>query len=87
MPNSCNKLHPTQKPIPAVKTLIESLTKAGDLVLDPFCGSGSTLLAAKILKRRHLGVELDAIYHAAALKRLHSGGTRAETGLYPPQLM
>ena len=44
MPYSGNKLHPTQKPIPALKPLIESFTKTGDLVFDPFCGSGSTLL-------------------------------------------
>jgi hypothetical protein len=77
MPYSGNKLHPTQKPIPALKPLIESFTRTGDLVLDPFCGSGSTLLAAKILKRRYLGIELDANYHAAATKRLHPDGIRA----------
>jgi site-specific DNA-methyltransferase (adenine-specific) len=84
MPYSGNKLHPTQKPIPALKPLIESFTKRGDLVLDPFCGSGSTLLAAKILKRRYLGIELDATYHAAATKRLQPDGIRANRGLYPP---
>jgi DNA modification methylase len=87
MPYSGNKLHPTQKAIPALKPLIESFTKAGDLVLDPFCGSGSTLLAAKILNRRYLGIELDANYHAAALKRLQPGGIRCVQGFYPPQLV
>jgi adenine-specific DNA-methyltransferase len=87
MPYSGNKLHPTQKSIPALKPLIDSFTKSGDLVFDPFCGSGSTLLAAKILKRRYLGIELDANYHAAATKRLHSTGIRASRGLYPPQLL
>jgi DNA modification methylase len=85
MPYSGNKLHPTQKPIPALKPLIESFTMTGDLVLDPFCGSGSTLLAAKILKRRYLGIELDANYHAAATTRLQLG-IRAGEGLHPPQL-
>jgi hypothetical protein len=83
MPYSGNKLHPTQKPIPALRPL----TNAGDLVLDPFCGSGSTLLAAKILKRRYLGIELDPNYHAAAAKRLQPDGIRADRGSYPPQLM
>lgn len=86
MPYSGNKLHPTQKPVPALKPLIECFTKPGDLVFDPFCGSGSTLLAAKILKRRYLGIELDANYHAAATKRLQTVGIRADRGLCPPQI-
>jgi DNA modification methylase len=86
MPYSGNKLHPTQKPVPALKSLIEAFTKANDLVLDPFCGSGSTLLAAKIAKRRSLGIELDEQDHAAALKRLQSAGIRACDGFYSPCL-
>jgi DNA modification methylase len=85
MPYSGNKLHPTQKPIPALKPLIESFTRKGDLVLDPFSGSGSTLLAAKILKRRYLGIELDPNYQAAATKRLYLDGIRVNRRLYPPQ--
>ncbi len=77
MPYSGNKLHPTQKPVAALKPLIEAFTQEHDLVLDPFSGSGSTLLAAKILHRNYLGIELDAQYHAAALKRLHPTGLRA----------
>jgi site-specific DNA-methyltransferase (adenine-specific) len=85
MPYSGNRLHPTQKPVPALKSLIEAFTRQDDLVLDPFCGSGSTLLAAKILKRRYLGIELDAQYHAAAIKRLQPAGIRASQRFYPPQ--
>lgn len=77
MPYSGNKLHPTQKPVAALKPLIEAFTQEHDMVLDPFCGSGSTLLAAKILHRNYLGIELDAQYHAAALKRLRGTGLRA----------
>lgn len=86
MPYSGNKLHPTQKPVPALKSLVEAFTHENDLVLDPFCGSGSTLLAAKILKRRYLGIELDAEYHAAATKRLQPAGIRASQRFYSPQL-
>jgi site-specific DNA-methyltransferase (adenine-specific) len=85
MPYSGNKLHPTQKPVPALKPLIEAFTRPNDLVLDPFCGSGSTLLAAKILKRGYLGIELDDQYHAAATRRLHLLGIRASGRFYPPQ--
>jgi site-specific DNA-methyltransferase (adenine-specific) len=87
MSYSGNKLHPTQKPVPALKSLVEAFTHEDELVLDPFCGSGSTLLAAKILKRRYLGIELDEHYHAAALQRLQSVGIRAERRFYPPRLM
>ena len=85
MPYSGNKLHPTQKAVAVLKPLIEAFTLEHDLVLDPFCGSGSTLLAAKILNRRYLGIELDAQYHAAATKRLHPDGIGASERVYSPQ--
>lgn len=70
MPYSGNGLHPTQKPVSALVPLIKSFSREGDLVLDPFCGSGSTLIAARSLNRRYLGIELDPEYHAVATKRL-----------------
>ena len=65
-----NKLHPTQKPLCVLTPLIQCFSRPNDLVLDPFCGSGSTLLAAKIESRRFLGIELDAAYCNAARDRL-----------------
>ena len=76
MPYSGNRFHPTQKPVAALKPLIEAFTQMQDLVFDPFCGSGSTLVAAKVLHRRYLGVEVDEQYYGAALKRLHPVGIR-----------
>jgi adenine-specific DNA-methyltransferase len=67
---SGNRLHPTEKPIGSMRTLIEAFTKPGDLVLDPFAGSGTTCAAAKQLRRRYVGIELDATYHASAVARL-----------------
>jgi len=67
---SGNKLHPTQKPLCVLMPLIRVFSRPGDLVLDPFCGSGSTLLAAKLESRRFLGIELDAKYCDAARERL-----------------
>ena len=67
---SGNKYHPTEKPLSVLTTLIEAFTPAGGLVLDPFVGSGSTLLAARSLGCRYLGIELDAKYHAIACDRL-----------------
>jgi adenine-specific DNA-methyltransferase len=67
---SGNKLHPTQKPLSVLLPLVETFSAPGGLVLDPFAGSGSTLLAARMLGRRYFGIELDATYAAAAQRRL-----------------
>jgi adenine-specific DNA-methyltransferase len=69
-PYSGNRLHPTQKPLTALKPLIQAFSKQGDVVLDCFCGSGSSLLAAKSLFRNYLGIELDPKYSALAQRRL-----------------
>ena len=70
MPYSGNGLHPTQKPVAALVPLIKSFSRVGDLVLDPFCGSGSTLIGAQSLNRRYLGIEFDPKYYAVANTRL-----------------
>ena len=67
---SGNQLHPTQKPVQPLKTLIGAFTKPGDVVLDPFCGSGSTLVAAQELGRKFIGIELDEQHHRTATDRL-----------------
>jgi DNA modification methylase len=67
---SGNRLHPTQKPVQPLKTLIGAFTKPGGVVLDPFCGSGSTLVAARELDRRFIGIELDQDHHRTARSRL-----------------
>ena len=69
---SGNKLHPTQKPLCVLTPLIQCFSRPGDLVLDPFCGSGSTLLAAKLQGRRSIGIELDQRYFEIAANRLCS---------------
>lgn len=50
--------YPTQKPIELLERIINISTNEGDLVLDPFCGSGTTLVAAKMLNRRYLGIDI-----------------------------
>jgi DNA modification methylase len=67
-----NKLHPTQKPVGSLKPLIEAFSKPGDIVLDPFAGSGSTLVAAKETGRRFVGIELDQDHQHTAAMRLQS---------------
>lgn len=64
-----NRLHPTQKPINILRPLIEAFCPLDGIVLDPFCGSGSTLVAARFAGRTALGVELDKNYcHTAGLR-------------------
>ena len=67
---SGNRLPPTQKPVQPLKTLIGAFTKPGAVVLDPFCGSGSTLIAAQELGRRFIGIELDEQHHCTASSRI-----------------
>ena len=63
--------HPTQKPIALMKLLVSIYTNEGDIVLDCFAGSGSTLLAAKELNRYYCGCELDKNYYGVAVERLN----------------
>jgi site-specific DNA-methyltransferase (adenine-specific) len=69
-----NVLHPTQKPLAGILPLLLSLTAKGDIVLDPFAGSGTTLVAAKLLGRRYIGMELREEYAAIAKTRLGQKG-------------
>ena len=72
--NTGNRLHPTQKPVSILLPLVETYSAPSGTVLDPFAGSGSTLLAAKTRGRSYIGVELDARYHAIAARRLAQEG-------------
>jgi adenine-specific DNA-methyltransferase len=65
-------LHPTQKPVTAMLPIISSFSKRGEVVLDPFCGSGTTAVAARSLGRRFIGVELDKTYAQIAENRLRN---------------
>jgi site-specific DNA-methyltransferase (adenine-specific) len=64
-------LHPAQKPIKLIEALIDLVTIPGQLVVDPFAGSGTTLSAAKSLGRYYIGFESDERYAEIAQKRLH----------------
>ncbi|MGA7155304.1 MAG: DNA methyltransferase [Acidobacteriaceae bacterium] len=74
MPYSGNKLHPTQKPVATLASLIRCFSLPGEIVLDAFAGSGSTCAAAALTGRRYIGMELDEAYfdHACArMQRIH----------------
>ena len=59
------KVHPTQKPVPLLERLIDLFTDAGDVVIDPCAGSGSTLVAAENLDRKAFGFEIKKEFCAA----------------------
>jgi len=63
-------LHPTAKPLPIIRSIVENFTKKGDTILDPFMGSGTTLRACKDLGRKGIGIELDKKYVDIAIHRL-----------------
>ncbi len=65
-----NTEHPTQKPEKLIAKLILASSNEGDLVFDPFLGSGTTSVVAKKLNRRYLGVEKDFYFSCIAEKRL-----------------
>jgi DNA modification methylase len=77
--------HPTVKPTQLIADIVLDCTSIGDTVLDPFLGSGTTLLAAEQTKRRGIGIELDPQYVDVAIRRLQEthglSAIHAETGL------
>ncbi len=75
-------LHPTQKPLKLMQVLIELTTKENQIVLDPFCGSGTTIIAAASLDRNYIGVELDKIYYRRAIERLTKYNQINENNLF-----
>jgi adenine-specific DNA-methyltransferase len=69
-----NRLHPTQKPVRSLIRLIRAFSRPTDVVLDPFCGSGSVPLAAKLSGRHYIGIELRQDYCQIAQQRLRRSG-------------
>jgi adenine-specific DNA-methyltransferase len=67
---SGNRSHPTEKDVRILKPLIDAFTKPGQVVLDPFAGSGSTLVAAALAGRSYLGIELETRYCQLIGRRL-----------------
>jgi site-specific DNA-methyltransferase (adenine-specific) len=72
----CQKLgsarlsHPNEKPVGLMRHLIEVTTKPGDLILDPFAGSGTTLVAAIQSGRQYIGVEISPEHYLTAQRRI-----------------
>lgn len=74
-------LHPTMKPVELWARAMRNSTQRGDVVMDPFCGSGTSLIAAERLGRRCLAIEIDPGYVAVSLERF-----REATGKMPERV-
>lgn len=73
MKNKERRQHPTQKPLPLMRWVLENYSKVGDKVLDPFMGSGTTLRACKDLGREYVGIDISQEYCDIANERLRQG--------------
>jgi adenine-specific DNA-methyltransferase len=70
-----NTHHPTEKPVSVFSPVIRAFSAAGEIVLDPFIGSGTTAIAARTLGRRYIGIEIDPTYARLADERVRQMGT------------
>ena len=70
MSNKEHRTHPSQKPLPLFKWILEKYSQPDNLILDPFLGSGTTAVAAKQLGRQYIGIEISQKYCDIAIQRL-----------------
>ena len=77
-------VHPTQKPLPLIQEIVGLFSDFGDTVLDPFMGSGTTLVACAKLGRKGIGIELDPGYFEIACKRVRDAYAQPDLFIAPP---
>lgn len=70
-------IHPTQKPTKLIRAWVENSSQPGDLILDPFCGSGTTGVACIQTGRRFIGIEIDPTYADIARARIAKAAEQA----------
>ena len=78
-------VHPTQKPLPLMKELVQLFSSSGQTVLDPFMGSGTTLLACQFLGINGIGIERDEKHFDAACKRVDESSRQPDMFVSAPQ--
>jgi site-specific DNA-methyltransferase (adenine-specific) len=76
--------HPTQKPVALMRELVQLVSDPGDLVLDPFMGSGTTGVACVQLGRRFIGIEIDERHFNTACRRISEACRQGD--LFPPEI-
>ena len=72
--------HPTQKPVKLMRRLIEKFTREGDFIIDPYCGSGSTLVACAKLGREFIGCDINPEYCKIANNRIQKELSQTKLG-------
>lgn len=77
------RIHPTQKPISLICRLVVASSNEGDLVLDPFAGSGSTAVASLMFNRNYVTIESDKTYYDMACKRIQMTIQNSGNTLFP----
>lgn len=68
--SSCERKHPTQKPTILMRWILEKFSEKGQVICDPFMGSGTTGVACKELNRNFIGIEINKEYFDIAQKRI-----------------
>lgn len=74
--------HPTQKPLDLLNRIIKASTNKGDVVLDPFLGSGTTAVSCVLTNRKYIGIEKEKEYFELAKKRIEDAEIKLKNGLF-----
>ena len=77
--------HPTEKPVPLMSEIVFDFTKPGDLICDPFCGSGTTGVAAVKAGRRFIGIERDPKWFDLSCRRISDALKQGDLFVEPPK--
>ena len=75
---SGQNIHDCQKPVSLMQVLIENSTRRGEIVLDPFMGSGTTALASHRIERHYIGFEIDKVYYDLAMSRIRTSSCQLD---------
>lgn len=77
--------HPTEKPVPLMRELLQDFTNAGQTILDPFMGSGTTGVACAKMGRKFIGIEMDERYFDVACERITKAYAQGDMFVEPPR--
>lgn len=77
--------HPTEKPLPLMMEILKDFTNHGQTVLDPFCGSGTTLVACEKMGRKGIGIEMNEEYFELSCKRVEEAASQPDMFIAAPE--